>query len=344
MRRVISSAAVAVSLVSSLVLGASPATAEGNATTITGGGASFQGDFSTKCAAKFSAKSGKSVSYTASSSGTGRTNFDAKTIDFAGSDSYKATSRPGVYVPVTGAPIAFFANVGGLKTLKLDAPALSKIFKGQITTWNDPAIAALNKGVKLPATTIVPQYRSGNSGTTNAVTNWFQQVVGDGWNGSESFTAGIGSAKGTSSASSAALVSSTVQAAGAIGYADLSDVAGNKKLTIVTVKNNAKQWVLPSVSSGSKALSAQKTVRADGFVDIQYKRATSGAYDLVAFSYLIAPTGAGTEAAALVKEYATFAVNTCMTNPKSIGAGNYAPISKTSPVGKKAVAQLASIG
>lgn len=343
MRRIISSSAVVVSLVASIALGASPAHA-GDANTISGGGASFQGDFSTKCAAKFSAKSGKSVSYAVSSSGTGRTNYNAGTFDFAGSDSYGSLSRAGVYIPITGAPIAFFANVGGVKTLKLDPATLSKIFKGQITTWNDPAIVALNKGVKLPGTTIVPQYRSGNSGTTSAVTNWFQQVLGDGWNGSESFSAGIGSPKGTASASSPALVSSTTQTAGGIGYADLSDVAGNKTLTIITVKNNAGQWVKPSVATAAKALSAQKTVRADGYVDIQYKRGTSGAYDLISYSYLIAPTGSGSAAAGLVKEYATFAVNTCMTNPKSIGAGNYAPISKTSPVGKKAVDQLGSIG
>lgn len=344
MRRVISTAAVAASLVSALVIGVTPANAAGNATTITGGGSSFQDDFTTKCAAKFSAKSGKSVTYTKSSSGTGRSNFSAGSIDFAGSDSYKAVAG-GVYIPISGAPIAFFANVGGLKTLKLDPATVSKIYNGEITTWNDGAIAALNKGVNLPATAISPLYRSGTSGTTYALTNWFQQVVGGAWQGSDDFGAGLGkSPVGTSAANSAALVSAAVGTAGAIGYADLSDAAGQKALTLVTLKNNAGQWIKPSVAAAAKALNAQKTPNGEGFVEIQYKRGTSGGYDLVSYTYMIAPTGKGTDAAKLVKEYATFVVNTCMPNPKSIGAGNYAGISKSSVVGKKAVAQLAKIG
>jgi phosphate transport system substrate-binding protein len=344
MRRVISTAAVAGALAISLIAGVTPANAEGNATTITGGGSSFQDDFTTKCAAKFSAKTGKSVTYTKSSSGTGRKDFDANTIDFAGSDSYKATAKASVYVPISGAPIAFFANVGKLKTLKLDATTASKIFKGEITTWNDPAIAALNKGVKLPATAIAVQYRSGTSGTNNAVTSYFSQVIG-GWSANDDWAKGVGATPpGTASANSAALVQATAQTAGGFGYADLSDVIGQKALTIVTLKNNKGQFVKPSVATGKKALDAQKTANENGYVDMQYKRGTGGAYDLVTFTYLIAPTGAGTEAAALVKEYATFVVNTCMPNPKSIGAGNYSGISKTSLTGKKAIAQVAKIG
>lgn len=345
MRRIISSAvaAVAVSLVASLALGVTPAHA-GDANSITGGGSSFQDDFTTKCAAKFSAKSGKSVTYTKSSSGTGRTNFDANTIDFAGSDSYKATKRASVYVPISGAPIALFANVGGLKNLRLDPATAASIFKGQITVWNDPAIAALNKGVNLPATPIAVQYRSGTSGTTGAVTNYFGSVVG-GWNGSDDWAVGLGQTPvGTSSPNSAALVQATVQTAGGFGYADLSDAIGQKSLTLITMKNNAGQWIKPSVSAGNKALSAHKAVDGNGFVQIQYKRGTRGAYDLVAYTYLIAPTGEGSAAAGLVKEYASFVVNTCMPNPKSIGAGNYSGISKTSPVGKAALAQVAKIG
>lgn len=345
MRRVISTAAVAASLVTALVVGVTPANAAGNATTITGGGSSFQDDFTTKCAAKFSAKSGKSVTYTKSSSGTGRANFNSGSIDFAGSDSYKATTRAGVYVPISGAPIALFANVGGLKQLKLTPAVAGQIFDGTIKTWNDGAIAALNKGVKLPATAIAPQYRSGTSGTTYALTNWFQQVVGGAWQGSDDFGAGLGKSPiGTANANSAALVASSVSTAGAFGYADLSDAAGQKALTLITLKNNAGQFVKPSVAAGAKALNAQKTPNANGYVEIQYKRGTSGAYDLVSYTYLIAPTGEGSDAAKLVKEYATFVVNTCMPNPKSIGAGNYAGISKSSVVGKAAIAQVAKIG
>lgn len=346
MRRVISTAAVAGALAFSLIAGVTPANAEGNATTITGGGSSFQDDFTTKCAAKFSAKTGKSVTYTKSSSGTGRKDFDANTVDFAGSDSYSATKKASVYVPIAGAPIALFANIGKVKTLKLTPAVASKIFKGEIATWNSPEIAALNKGVKLPATPIAVQYRSGTSGTTGAMSAYFNQVLGGTWTGNDAWDKALGSAPvGTASPNSAALVQATVQTAGAFGYADLSDVVGQKSLTIVTLQNNKKQWVKPSVATAKRALDAQKTADPNtGFVSIQYKRGTSGAYDLVAFTYLIAPTGSGSAAAGLVKEFAQFMNSTCTKNPKSIGAGNYSGISPTSPTGKVAAAQIAKIG
>ncbi len=49
----------------------------------------------------------------------------------------------------------------------LNGDTLAKIFQGQITKWNDPAIAALNEGATLPDTAITPIFRSDSSGTTD---------------------------------------------------------------------------------------------------------------------------------------------------------------------------------
>ena len=48
-------------------------------------------------------------------------------------------------------PIAVIYNVQGVKDLQLSAKTIALIFDGKITKWNDPAIAAENKGVKLPS-------------------------------------------------------------------------------------------------------------------------------------------------------------------------------------------------
>ena len=64
-------------------------------------------------------------------------------------------------------PIAVTYNVKGVDKLVLDGPTLAKIFNGGIKTWNDKAIAKLNKGVTLPSTKINVVYRSDESGTTD---------------------------------------------------------------------------------------------------------------------------------------------------------------------------------
>ena len=79
---------------------------------------------------------------------------------------------------VTG-PIAIAYNVKGVDKLVLNAEVAAKIFDGKITTWNDPAIAALNKGVTLPATPIKVFFRSDESGTTENFTKYLKAAAPD---------------------------------------------------------------------------------------------------------------------------------------------------------------------
>ena len=64
-------------------------------------------------------------------------------------------------------PVAMAYNVEGVDKLVVNGDVLAKIFQGQITKWNDPAIAALNSGATLPDADINPIYRSDSSGTTD---------------------------------------------------------------------------------------------------------------------------------------------------------------------------------
>ena len=114
-----------------------------SATSITGGGASFQGTFQATCAAAYTTHS---VSYVSNASGTGRNQFATGNFDFAGSDTGFSSSeykgRPGGYnfVPITAGPIAFAFNVPGVTSLNLDHRTASKILRGEISKWNDAAI------------------------------------------------------------------------------------------------------------------------------------------------------------------------------------------------------------
>ena len=86
-----------------------------------------------------------------------------------------------LYFPVQFGPIAIAYNLSGVSGLKLDATTLAKIFQGQITTWNDPAIKALNPGLSLPSTTITLAVRSDGSGTTANFSQYLVDAAGSAW-------------------------------------------------------------------------------------------------------------------------------------------------------------------
>ena len=139
--------------------GSSPATSSSSSAsasssasgTISGAGSTFQTNFQQGAISAFkSVDSGITVNYNPVGSGTGRSDLAANTVLYAGSDSpipskdASQFKKPVLYFPVQIGPIAIAYNVSGVTGLKLDATVLAGIFSGKITTWNDPAIKALN--------------------------------------------------------------------------------------------------------------------------------------------------------------------------------------------------------
>ena len=120
---------------------------------------------------------GATINYQANGSGAGQQAFIAGTADFAGSDSPLApadqpsanshcSTGPAIHLPMVVGPIAVVTNVSGASSLQFKPATLAGIFAGKITKWNDPAIAADNPGVTLPATAITAVHRADSSGTT----------------------------------------------------------------------------------------------------------------------------------------------------------------------------------
>ena len=143
--------------------------------TLNGSGSSFQLIFQQTAIQNFkSIEPGVSVNYGGGGSGKGRTDLAGNVVQFAGSDTAPIPSaevanfkgKTVLYFPVVICPITVSYNLSGVSSLKLDAPVIADIFQGNIKKWNDPKIAALNPGVKLPSTTIVIARRSDSSGTT----------------------------------------------------------------------------------------------------------------------------------------------------------------------------------
>jgi phosphate transport system substrate-binding protein len=173
---------------------------------------------------------GQSLNYTPNGSGAGISEFTGNQTDFGGSDStlvpseYAAAQQrcgsPAWNLPVVFGPIAITYNVKGLTSLNLDGPTAAKIFNGGITTWNDPAIQALNAGVTLPAEPIHVVFRNDQSGTTDNFQKYLDTASNGAWGkrAGKTFNGGVGEgAKGNDGA--AAAVKSTE---GAITYNEWS--------------------------------------------------------------------------------------------------------------------------
>jgi phosphate transport system substrate-binding protein len=209
------------------------------------------------------------INYQALGSGAGITGILKGTFEFAGSDAPVASSQSANYtsakgplltIPETLGGVAIFYNIPGVTaSLNLTGPIVAKIYLGQITKWNDSSIKALNPKVNLPGNTIVPVHRSDGSGTTYALTNYFQKVSSN-WNAS--FSSGC-PCYGTSvswpafeiGAKGSGGVSAYVQQnQNTLGYAD-SYYAFSNKLNAAAIQNKAGNFLVPTIADITSAAS-----------------------------------------------------------------------------------------
>jgi len=216
---------------------------------ISGAGATFPYPIYAKWAEAYAAKTGLKMNYQSIGSGGGIKQITSKTVDFGASDMPLKPAdleKDGLtqFPMVMGGVVPVF-NVPGIAAgqLKLDGKVLADIYLGKITKWNDPAIAALNSGLKLPDLAIAPVYRSDGSGTTFIFTHYLSEVSPEwkdkvGENTSVQFPTGIGG-KGNEGVS--AMASRTV---GAIGYVEYA-YAKQNKLTYALLRNKDGQFVSP---------------------------------------------------------------------------------------------------
>lgn len=126
------------------------------------------------------------VSYGGGGSGKGISDITKKDVFFGGSDapltkSEKDAANAGghniLQFPETLGVVAVAYNVKDIANgLKLDGETIGKIYAGDIKTWNDPAIAALNPGVDLPSASIAIVYRADSSGTTFVFTDYLSKT------------------------------------------------------------------------------------------------------------------------------------------------------------------------
>ena len=170
---------------------------------------------------------------------------------YPAADQSKIKGGPVLYFPTVADPITVAYNLPGVK-LNLSGDTVAKIFQGQITTWNDPAIKAENPKAKLPSTAITVAVRSDSSGTTQNFTTWLTKAAPC------TYTLGASSKptwpttnqQGAQNTGVAKIVQDTE---GAIGYVDYSD-AQALQMTYANIKNADGKYVAPSTAAAVLAV------------------------------------------------------------------------------------------
>lgn len=309
--------------------------------TLIGGGASSQQSAQEAWVAAFqTANPDVTVEYAPEGSGAGRDNFIAGASAFAGSDRAFTSEEiaednfsscvPGtgiVEIPAYISPIAIVFNVDGVDSLNLDPATIAGIFTGEITNWNDEAIASQNEGTPLPDQRITAVHRSDESGTTENFTEYLSAAAADVWDAEPSGDwayEGGEAAQGTSG-----VIDAVTSGTGTIGYADASR-AGD--LGTVSVKVG-DEFVPYSADAAAAIVDASPFAegREDGDLAIELDRTSSeaGVYPIVLVSYLIACNEyEDAETANLVTEYLSYVISEEGQATSQEAAGT-APISAT---------------
>ena len=232
---------------------AAAAAAPALAVDITGAGATFPYPIYAKWADAYKKATGNGMNYQSIGSGGGIKQITARTVDFGASDMPMKPAdleKNGLlqFPAIMGGVVPVF-KLQGIKPgeLRFTGKLLADIYLGKVSKWNDPAIAQLNPGARLPGDNITVVHRSDGSGTTFLFTNYlskvspdWKQAVGEGT--SVKWPAGVGG-KGNEG------VASYVQKInGSIGYVEYA-YAKQNKLSHGQVQNQAGQFVQPDDDS-----------------------------------------------------------------------------------------------
>lgn len=278
-----------------------------------------------------------SLAYTPSGSGSGRTNFVGGQVDFAGSDSPlsedqvdPAAERCGGneawHLPFVIGPVAIAYNLPGVDDLNLSIPTVAKIFSGEITTWNDEAIAAENEGVDLPDTDISVVYRSDESGTSDNFQMFLNTAAPDDWDSEgQNFPTAVG--EGANGSNGVANQVSAIE--GGITYVE-SGFAQQQDLGIANLDFGAGPVELSTESVGV-ALDALEfeTEGHNMVVDTEalFAQNQEGSYPLVLTTYeIVCSAGYDEETSNKVKDFLTVALDSQDEDLEALG---YIPVTGT---------------
>lgn len=265
------------------------------ATMLTGAGSTWDFPFFSKAFYEYSkSHSDVQVNYQSIGSGGGIQQFTQRTVDFGATDvpmnakelaAAQAGGGPVLQVPVVLGGVSVAYNLPGVSSLKLSPGVLADIYLGKIAKWNDPAIAKINAGAKLPDTSIVVVHRSDGSGTTYTFTDYLSHV-------SAEWKSKVGAAKSVEWPAPSAVggkgnegvAGQITNSPGAIGYVELAYVIQNH-MPQALLQNAAGKYLAASPDGVRAAAATRPDVTPTAFSIVDTKCAAC--YPIAGYSWVV---------------------------------------------------------
>ena len=272
-----------------------PAKPPAQSVNLTGAGATFPAPLYTKWFDEYYKLTGVKVNYQPIGSGGGISQITEGTVDFGASDGImteaqltkaEAKNGPILHIPMTSGAVAVIYNVADITSgkLMLNGDVLANIYLKKISKWNDPAIAALNPGLKFPDAPIAVVYRSDGSGTTYIFTNYLSKISPE-WKdkvGNATSVKWVGDIGGEKSAGVAGQVQ---QVPNSIGYVELA-YAMQSKLAVAKIKNAAGNFIEPSLPATT--IAAEGVTLPDDMKVMLTNSSNPNAYPIVGLTWILA--------------------------------------------------------
>ncbi len=216
---------------------------------VTGAGATFPAPLYAKWASDYHKATGTKVNYQSVGSGAGLKQIEAKTVDFGASDmplkDEDLAAKGQVQFPTVIGGVVPVVNIAGIKPgeIKLTGQVLGDIYLGKITKWNDPAIVALNSGVKLPDAAIAPVRRADGSGTSFLFTNYLSKVNAE-WKSKVGEGTAVNWPAGAGGKGNEGVAAFVGRLPNSIGYVEYAYVKQNK-MTYALLQNASGKFPQP---------------------------------------------------------------------------------------------------
>jgi phosphate transport system substrate-binding protein len=220
---------------------------------VTGAGATFPAPLYAKWADAYNKATGVRVNYQSVGSGAGLRQIRGKTVDFGASDmplSDEELAKDGlIQFPTVIGGVVPVINIAGVQSrqLRLTGELLGDIYLGKVTKWNDPAVAALNPGVKLPDAQIAVVRRADGSGTTFIFTNYLSKVNGD-WKAKVGEGTAVNWPTGAGGKGNEGVSAFVQRLPNSIGYVEYA-YAKQNKLAYALMQNSTGTFVAPDDES-----------------------------------------------------------------------------------------------
>lgn len=224
---------------------------------LSGAGASFPLPYYQMVFKEYNSAKGVEVSYGAIGSGGGIRSLKDMVVDFGATDAFLTDAEMAefngdvIHIPTCMGAVVVAYNLDGVEGLRMTADLISKIYRGEITNWKDPAIAAVNPDLQFPDLAITPVYRSDGSGTTSVFSHYMASV-----DAAWADVLGEGKAlawqHGVAGKGNPGVAGILSQTKGAFGYVG-SEYAFAMQLPSAYIQNQAGEFVLPTTTSISAA-------------------------------------------------------------------------------------------